>query len=70
LVRRYLRALAGDWSRLDIIVLDARPGTMRLVADGYRVLFRFHETDARTLVVTRIRPRASGYEGFARRARD
>lgn len=65
LVRRYLRALGRDeWSSLDIAELRGYPGVLRLVADGYRVLFRRHGAEAQTLTVIRIRPRATAYEGF------
>ena len=66
LVRRYVRLLAGDWSGLDIITLDGHPDTLRLIADGYRVLFRRDGTDPRVLTIIRVSPRATAYAGFER----
>lgn len=66
LVRRYVRLLADNQSGLDIITLDGHPETLRLVADGYRVLFRREEAGPRVLTIIRISPRPTAYEGFER----
>ena len=65
-MRRYVRLLADSWSGLDIITLDGHPKALRLVADGYRVLFRHEETDPRIPTIIWVSPRPTAYEGFER----